>query len=921
MRMTHNKNQDVIPAKAGIQTGSSDIRELRLDSRFRGNDVVEKLAAALCVVAFLFLGSPVMAQDHPMHGVALVIGESKYEQLPVLTNPSKDARDIDRLLGDLGFDVTRVLNADGDKMRDAISQFEDDAKDADVALIYYSGHGIEAKGANFIAPTDTDLSSPQSAGDSMIAVQPILDELAKVVPVSIILLDACRSDPFPPGQMVVLPGDTTPTPVDGQGLAPVRGPTPVAIKSGNPDSFGSVLGFSASPGEPALDGPPGENSPYAAALLKQFAAGGYSFGDVMTLVSNEVYLNTDAKQLPWTNSSLRQVLSFGAPVEDDADADQSAIKTERRKLLLSIAGTPGPTQKYVEQLAGQEKVPLASLYGMLNALGIKATDNSGDLQDQLQKGAERLKELIANKPEPVKSDAELERLSKLADDAEGEGAIALALKYRDQASARADILLKGKQDEAAKLRLDMIDIAGTYASNAATASLNFDHLHAAELYGKAFDAVKDWDRAKALGFKISQGDALTDQGYYTIDNGALTTALAVYAEALELAPKDSDPLGWGKIENRIGQAQQTLGARLGDQKMLQDSVASFREALTEQTQTAAPDAWAGAQNNLGNALYSLGQRTDDQAVLQQAIDAFQASLSVYTRAADPAHWSTVQSNMGGAQMALADVIYGATKEIQFKALDAGNNDVDNLPEVVVARDKSVAILTTTEAQLQAALAARPRGDSPLDWAMIQHALASVLADRAKLTNSADDFKAAAVAYRAVLEVHDKVKTPAQWVRSASNLAIMLRQYSSLIKDSAPLAEAADLLKQAIELTPRDQAELDWAELQSKLGNVLSDMAGFDGKGETADAAIAAYRLAAEVTTPERDLDGWRGLQVNIIQVDLTLGVATKDVPRLKIARDVAAQTAAAVRATNSEDADYFEGLVQKLDPYIAKLSK
>ena len=82
-----------------------------------------------------------------MHGVALVIGESKYEQLPVLTNPGKDARDIDRLLGDLGFDVTRVLNADGDKMRDAISQFEDDAKDADVALIYYSGHGIEAKGA------------------------------------------------------------------------------------------------------------------------------------------------------------------------------------------------------------------------------------------------------------------------------------------------------------------------------------------------------------------------------------------------------------------------------------------------------------------------------------------------------------------------------------------------------------------------------------------------------------------------------------------------------------------------------------------------------------------------------------------------------------------------------------------------------
>ena len=232
----------------------------------------------------------------------------------------------------------------------------------------------------------------------MIAVQPILDELAKTTPVSIVLLDACRSDPFPAGQMIVLPGDTTPTPVEGQGLAPVpvRGPTPVAIKTGKPDDFGAVIGFSASPGEPALDGPAGENSPYAAALLKHFAAGGYSFGDVMTMVSEEVYLKTKAKQLPWTNSSLRRVLTFDAPAEDDGDADQTAIKTERRKLLLTIASTPAPTQKYVESLAGQEQVPLDQLYGMLNAMGVK-TDDGSNLQQELSQGAARLKELLAQK--------------------------------------------------------------------------------------------------------------------------------------------------------------------------------------------------------------------------------------------------------------------------------------------------------------------------------------------------------------------------------------------------------------------------------------------------------------------------------------------------------------------------------------------
>src|SRR6185503_593701 len=173
----------------------------------------------------MLAASPALADGTPLHGVALVIGESRYEQLPQLTNPGKDARDIDRLLGDLGFDVNRVLNADGSELREAIARFEVEAKDADVAMIYYSGHGIEAKGENFIAPTDTDLASPQSAGDSMIAVQPILDALAKVAPVSIVLLDACRSDPFPPGQTIVLPGDSSPSPVEGQGLAAVRGPS------------------------------------------------------------------------------------------------------------------------------------------------------------------------------------------------------------------------------------------------------------------------------------------------------------------------------------------------------------------------------------------------------------------------------------------------------------------------------------------------------------------------------------------------------------------------------------------------------------------------------------------------------------------------------------------------------------------------
>ena len=99
------------------------------------------------------------------------------------------------------------------------------------------------------------------------------------------------------------------------GLGETRGPTPIGRPGTPAESLGMVISFAASPGQPALDGAVGGNSPYAAALLKHLSAGGYSFGDLMTLVTEEVYLETRAQQLPWVNSSLRRVLTFGEPVE------------------------------------------------------------------------------------------------------------------------------------------------------------------------------------------------------------------------------------------------------------------------------------------------------------------------------------------------------------------------------------------------------------------------------------------------------------------------------------------------------------------------------------------------------------------------------------------------------------------------------
>ena len=110
-----------------------------------------RLLAGL-LVALLFSLAPGLAQDKPLRGVALVIGQSDYAGMPDLRNPENDGRDMTRLLLDLGFDVTQIEDGDGEMLAKTISLFVEDAATADVALIYYSGHGIEAGGQNYTPP-------------------------------------------------------------------------------------------------------------------------------------------------------------------------------------------------------------------------------------------------------------------------------------------------------------------------------------------------------------------------------------------------------------------------------------------------------------------------------------------------------------------------------------------------------------------------------------------------------------------------------------------------------------------------------------------------------------------------------------------------------------------------------------------------
>lgn len=698
------------------------------------------------------------ADDGALRGVALVIGESEYEALPDLPNPKNDARGMDDLLDDLGFDVSRVLDGDADELREEIAEFIEDAAEADVALVYYSGHGVELGGANYLIPVDADLSSPRAAGQSLVAVDALLEELARTVPVTILLLDACRTDAFPAGQLIELPGTSEALAVDGPGLEAVRGPVPLAQAGVPADSLGVVIGFAASPGQPALDGEPGGNSPYAAALLKHFAAGGYSLGDLMTLVSEEVYLKTRAQQLPWVNSSLRRVLSFGAPIEA-AEGDEADIRDGRRALLLSIAAAPETTRRYVEAVALSEGVPLDAPYGMLKVLGIDPAAPGGQLEAQLRAGADRLKALMETRTGAAKSDVELARLGALADAAEAEGAIDVALKFRERASLRANELERSVDANEANLRADRLQIGATYADHAITAELNFDFAGSVEMWRKAIGQVADWDEELTAGYRNNLGVALMEAGGFETDTASLEEAVEMLTVSLASFDRQDDAVNWARAQSNLGNVLQKLGDRERDPRRYYAAAEAHEAALTVLTRETRPLDWARAQSNLGNALARIGEAEEGTQSLEAAIAAFEASLEVRTRDEVPIDWAASNDNLGSALSTLA------RKTGDAKLFEAG------------------------VAAFRRALEVNNREMAPLVWAFIQRNLGLALKTRGTMLGDVEGILEGAGAYREALTEFTAARAPLDFAQTSAILGFALME-------AAKTAPTRELLEEA-----------------------------------------------------------------------------------------------------------------------------
>ncbi|WP_195174920.1 caspase family protein [Mesorhizobium sp. INR15] len=880
-------------------------------------------ALVLCLCALV----PAQAEEpKALKGVALVIGEQNYLHLGKLTNPGNDAREIQKLLTDLGFEARLVADRDAKKLMRELQRFTEDAEGADVALLYYSGHGIEAGGENFLVPVDASVDALDDAEEKLVPLSGIVDKLKATVPVAIVLLDACRSNPFPTGASVRLESGGLPVAMNTRGLGMPRGAMALSSASATVKSLGTVLGFAAEPGKAALDGPTGGNSPYAAALLKHLSAmQGDEFGTVLRLVAEEVYLKTGGKQQPWVNESLRSMLYFGMPVEGPKGVD-GEILTERRKLLLTISTLPSGERQQVETAAADSGVPMDALYGMLRALGSDVPDDPAKLGQLLQTQAEKVKALMAERQALKTTDPEIVRLSGLADKAVSEGALETAIKLHEEAKARVASLEGDVGNAEADVKARRIEFAEVYGKSAAAYQLSFDYLTAAADYEKAFQQVERWDDGLAFSYLNSEALSLYRHGYFKGDNAALQRAIDTYHRALRFASRDDDGEDWALAQNNLGVALlelgerergtgrieealaaqraalefysrekypddwaltqmdignilSTLGVRDGDSDKLVAAIAAYTLSLQERTRNRDPIHWARTQQNIGTTFSLLGNRKNDAGLLRQSIGAYRSALEEFTRDREPLEWANTQTNLGAALRLLGDLenndryleqaaeaYRGALEERSREKVPLDwattQNNLGNTLSALAKRRKDRELYQQSFVAYRAALEERTRERVPLDWAQTEYNLGFALQDYADLDDDVAVLHQSLDAYSAAMQEWTEVQTPKDWASTLFNMALVDRKLAERSADTALFQRSADAMRQTLRYYSRDRVPRDWASAQINLAYV-SLMAG-QARSDNAmlEQALSAYTAATEVYTPADDPVDWSTAKFN-----------------------------------------------------------
>ena len=289
-----------------------------------------------CFAAALAILAAQVAASAAERRVALVIGNSAYQNVPALDNPAHDARAIaDRLEG-LGFQVIAGYDLGKAATQTAIAKFAEAARDADIALFFYAGHGMQVDGVNYMAPVDADIKDDISLDFETVPIEFVWRQMSRGAKVRIVLLDACRDNPF--ARALARSGASTP---------PAGGLAEMQIEPGA--KAGALIAFATSPGRVAYDGTSG-HSPFTAGLVAHLGDPDAPLTTVMTRVTADVLAATNGAQRPWVSASLTgdvvlnrtaSAAATGGTVDPDQLAEINPTSDERLHALVRAIDAGG----------------------------------------------------------------------------------------------------------------------------------------------------------------------------------------------------------------------------------------------------------------------------------------------------------------------------------------------------------------------------------------------------------------------------------------------------------------------------------------------------------------------------------------------------------------------------------------------------
>ena len=858
---------------------------------------VAALSALLALVAALLVSPCVAQQPAPLRGVALVVGQSGYEHLAKLPNTASDADAVDGLLDDMGFETTASTDRDARRLRRDLDLFVEDAEGADLAVVYYAGHAVEIAGENYLVPTDA-VADPERLAESLVPVSDFIARLQRSAKIVVVLLDACRDNPFPPGTTVRLPDAAAPEPVTVSGAAARSVQRFAPASAASPDGYGIVLAFAAEPGKVALDGEPGGHSPYAAALLRHVSAmAGEEFGTVMRMVAEEVYLKTGGRQRPWVNESLRRLLYLGAappPVE----GEKGAILTERRQLLLTIAALPDIGRRQVEHVATDARVPMDALYGMLRVLGADAPTDPSRLDALLRDQSRRLSEILAERSRLTQRDPEIVRLASLANEAIGEGALTAATSIYERAKARVATLSRDLDAVESDIRDRRIEFARVYAESGAAYELAFDYAAAAADYDRAFAEVERWDDQLAWDYRRRAIVASYRYGEYKGDAAPLQRIIADRDEILRLAARLPSDLPRAEALLQVGNALNVLGKQRSDAATLLEAVAAYEQAIPVFEAGGDRFGLTRARNNLASALVSLGANDAGTARLDQAIAIHRQLVADAPFESGTVEWMTARLNLAAALARLGersgstDTVREAMAILSDIVARVGP-DADPIPWALAQfnlggamlfvgeREGNPKMLADSTKAGEQVLTIWTRDAFPLYWASVRNNIGN--AYQALGFGMGDDtfFRAAEYQYRDALEEWRRDRVPDDWAKATNNLANVLKKLGASTGDEAKLEEAISAYRSCMEVWTHPDKPLSWASAQNNMGDALTILGTKRKDPALLRAAISAFDLALSEWTRARVPYDWAVATNNRGGARVDLGTLTANPATLR----------------------------------------